>query len=85
MATQNCRLSIEVTPQERRRLKILAEAQGLTLKALVFSILEPILYPERVPNEETIKALEDCEKGVGLTVCDSIEDFWNKMGFSPRD
>lgn len=33
-------------------------------------------------NQDTLNSIKDLNSGKG-TCCDSIQDFWDKMGFSP--
>lgn len=81
MASKNfTKLSIEIPIKEHRKLKILADASGSSLKEFVLNALEYVLYPKRKPNKETLKAIETIEKGEGLIPCDDIEDFWKKIG-----
>ena len=80
MRPNTTRLSVEIPKKDHKKLKILAEANELTLKDLVLVALEPILYPKKTPNATTRKAIEDAEKGTGLVFCEDIEDFWEKVG-----
>ncbi|KPK32760.1 MAG: hypothetical protein AMS24_03170 [Chlamydiae bacterium SM23_39] len=81
MATKSTtKLSIEMPTKEHKKLKILADAMGISLKNFVLNALEYVLYPNKKPNKETIKAIEKIERGEGLIHCDSIEDFWYKAG-----
>lgn len=40
-------------------------------------------FSEKTPNKETIEAMRECEEGRGIK-CESIEDFWEKMGLKPN-
>ncbi len=82
MATNTTRLSVEIPKKDHRKLKILADANGLTLKEFVLSALEPILYPNKKPNKTTQKAIEDTESGIGLTTYENIEQMWDVLGLN---
>ena len=36
----------------------------------------------KIPNEETLKAMEDTEKAIGLIDSENLEDFFNKTGLN---
>lgn len=37
-------------------------------------------FDVRIPNEETLKAFEDTEKGVGLTHYENAQEMYNDLG-----
>ncbi len=80
MATQTTRLSVDMNPNEHRKLKILAEANGMTLKEFILTLLEPVLYPNKKPNKETQKAIDNIEKGKNLRSFESVEHMWKELG-----
>ena len=77
------RLSIEIPSRDHRKLKILANANGLTLKEFVLIALNPILHPNKKPNKMTQKVMEETDRGEGLIPCDNMDDFWEQMGLNP--
>lgn len=80
MATNTTRLSVEIPIKEHRKLKILAEANGLTLRELVLTVLEPVLYPKKKPNATTLRAMEETEKGIGLKMYEDVDHLWDALG-----
>ncbi len=38
------------------------------------------LYDLRIPNAETLKAIDEAEKGIGLVECDDTIDLFRKLG-----
>ncbi len=82
MATETTRLSVEIPKKAHKKLKILAEINELTLKDLILFALDPILYPEKKPNKTTLKAIENTEKGIGLTSYESVEQMWDELGLN---
>lgn len=80
MATHTTRLSIDMNPKDHRKLKILADAHGMSLKEFILTLLEPVLYPNKQPNKDTQKAIENIENGVGLKTFKSVEHMWKELG-----
>ncbi len=80
MSANTTRLSVEIPRNEHKKLKILADANGLTLKEFILAVLEPILYPKKKPNKATMKAIEDTEKGIGLKTYKNIDQMWEALG-----
>ena len=63
MNSKTTKLSIEIPTEEHRKLKILADAMGTSLKSFVLNALEYVLYPNKKPNKETIEAIKKIERG----------------------
>jgi macrodomain Ter protein organizer (MatP/YcbG family) len=80
MTASTTRLSIDMESKDHRKLKILADAHGMTLKELILTLLEPLLYPNKKPNKETLKAMEQADKGIGLKTFESVEHMWKELG-----
>lgn len=38
------------------------------------------LFDARIPNEETLKAIDETEKGIGLIECDDADNLFRKLG-----
>jgi antitoxin component of RelBE/YafQ-DinJ toxin-antitoxin module len=72
-------MSIDISSKDHRRLKILADAEEMTLREFVLAVLEPILHPKRAPNQKTIKAIEAARKRKTIKAKD-FEDLCNKLG-----
>ena len=41
---------------------------------------QDLLPDTRVPNKETLKAIDEAEKGIDLIPCDDAEDLFKKLG-----
>jgi len=78
MTTNTTRMSIDISSKDHRRLKILADAAGMTLREFVLAMLEPVLHPKKTPNQETIKAMEDSRKRKTIKAKD-FEDLCEKL------
>lgn len=74
------RISIEVPIKIHKQLKTMAALNGLTVKDLVLSCLNEHLLSNNVPNEETIKAFKETDKGNGLITCEDAIDLFEKLG-----
>jgi len=80
MATKTTRLSVDMDSKDHRKLKILAEANGMSLREFILTLLEPLLYPNKKPNKETMKSIEQTEKGKGLKTFSNVEEMWKELG-----
>ncbi len=72
MKTQ--RITIEVSEDQKRNIKILATLSNLNIKEF---ILDRTIGLE--PNEETLKSFQDYENKVALKKNDNFDDFWNEI------
>jgi len=72
------RMSIDISSQDYRRLKILADAEEMTLREFVLDVLNPILHPKKTPNQETIRAIGDAKKRKTIKTKD-FEDLCDKL------
>jgi hypothetical protein len=77
----NARMTIDMPPEEHKRLKAMAAFMGITLKDLVLSCLRDHLLSDNEPNDETLKAFGETDEGRGLVRCKDFNDFVNKLGF----
>ncbi len=81
-SSRKVRLAIECTPLERRRMKMWAASEDKTLNEFVLESVRMRLKKcprSHTPNAETIKALEDVEKGENLVEFESVEDFFKSL------
>lgn len=72
-------MSIDIKKQDHRRLKILADSHGVTIKEFVLNTLDPVLHPQKKPNQETLKAMDDARVGKTIKAKD-FEDLCDKLG-----
>ena len=78
---EKAKVTFDCTLAERTYIKMLATRAHMTLGEFILSYLSKD-FPEKTPNKETLEAMKECEEGRGIK-CDSIEDFWEKMGMKP--
>lgn len=87
MSTQSHRhrskakVTIDCTVDERAYIKMLAARAHMNLSEFILSYLRKD-FPQEKPNKATHKAMQESKEGKGIQ-CDSLEDFWKKMGMSP--
>ena len=85
MAQETFRLTIDLPVEEHKRLKTLSALYGKPMRDLILEALKKSYREEgsnsiNVPNYETIKAIEEAERGEGIVKCSSIEDLFKKLG-----
>lgn len=76
------KVTIDCTVDERAYIKMLAAKAHMNLSEFVLSYLRKDFPQERKPNKTTLDAMRESKEGKGLK-CESIEDFWEKMGMNP--
>ena len=80
MSTKTTRLSVDMPTKDHRKLKLIANAYGMSLREFILGLVDPILHPEKKPNKDTIRAMTDASEGKNLTAYKDIDDFLKKMG-----
>ncbi len=68
------RLTIELSEEQKKKLKMLAAFCNMTIKDLIID--KTIGFDV---NKETKKSFSDYEKKKNLTKCEDFEDFWQKI------
>ena len=84
---EKVKMTIECTLDERIYIKMLAAKSRLTLSEFLLSYVRSDFpkekkLKEKKPNKTTLDAIQESKEGKGIK-CDSIEDFWKKMGMDP--
>lgn len=77
------KVTFECTLDERMYIKMLAAKAHLNLSDFILSHLRSDFPQERKPNKETVEAIQELKEGRGIK-CESIDDFWEKMGMNPH-
>ena len=77
------RMSIDVSLKDHRRIKILAAAEGVSIREFVIECISEKIYPEneKIPNKTTKKAMESARKRKGTKAKD-FEDICDQLGIS---
>ena len=75
------RMSIDVPLKDHRRIKVLAAAEGVSIREFVFECISEKIYPEKekYPNKTTRKAMEDARKGKTIKAKD-FDDICKQLG-----
>jgi len=79
MSARTTRMSIDVPLKDHKRIKVLAAAEGATLREFVIECIHERIYPEKRPNKKTIKAMEDARKGKTVKAED-FDDLCKHLG-----
>lgn len=77
---EKVKVTFECTIDERTYIKMLAAKADLTLNEFLLSCLK--VYFPKVPNQETLEAMQEIEEGRGIR-CESLDEFWEHMGVKP--
>lgn len=76
--TKKAKINIDCTPDERVYIKMLAAKAHTTISEYMLSHVRSE-FPQKRPNKETLEAMQEIDDGGGIE-CESIADFWQKMG-----
>ena len=77
--SKTTRMSIDVSLRDHKRIKVLASAEGVSLKDFVVECIHEKIHPEKRPNAKTCKAMEDARKGKTFKAKD-IFDLYKQLG-----
>jgi hypothetical protein len=82
MNTKNelSRITIDIPKIDHKKLKAIAALTGKSMREIVTQSIEELLKKTKVLNKETRKAIEDIEKGKGLTKAANAADLFKKLG-----
>lgn len=74
-------MSIDVRLKDHKRIKMLAAAEGVSIREFVIECISEKIYPEQVkhPNKTTRKAMENARKGKAIKAKD-FDDICKKIG-----
>ncbi len=79
---EKVKMTIECTSDERIYIKMLAARARLNLSEFLLSRVRNDFPKQKKPNKKTLESIREGRKGRG-TACESLEDFWDKMGVRP--
>ena len=60
----------------------MAALNGVSVKQLVLSCLSEHLFSPNIPNQETLKAFEESDRGEGIITCKDVGDLFDKLGLN---
>lgn len=84
------RLVISCTKQEKQYVKLLAAKHNMTMSDYLLSFArkempKPCSHHckrNHIPNKETAQVLKETDEGKNLIEYDSLDDFWESLGFT---
>lgn len=82
-ATNNLsRITIDLSKEAHKKLKTQAAIQGRSMRELILEAIELIddCPYSHIPNAETLKSMEDTEKGIGLIQGKEADEISKKLG-----
>lgn len=79
MTIRTTRMSIDVPIKDHKRIKMLAAAEGASIREFVIECIHERIYPEKIPNKKTQKAIDDARKGRTKKAKD-FEDLCKQLG-----
>lgn len=90
MKNRKVRLSVDCTEQERMYIKLLATKKNMTISEYLLSFAREEMpncgvhhcKKSHVPNEETVKVLKETDQGENLIEHQTLDDFWDALGFN---
>ena len=79
--SKTTRMSIDVRLQDHKRIKMLAAAEGISIREFVIECISDKIYPEKAkhPNKTTRKAMESARKGKAIKAKD-FDEICKKIG-----
>ena len=72
------RITIDMPKADHKRLKAISAVLGKSMRELVVESIKEHLY--KYPNKETLKAIENVEKGKDLTRAKNVKELFDKLG-----
>ena len=73
------RMSIDIPIKDHKRIKVLAAAEGVSLREFVIECINEKIYPEKRPNKATRKAMEEA-RGGKATIVKDFEELCKRFG-----
>ena len=82
MATKShlSRMTVDLPEDDHKRLKALAAVMGRSMRELIVEWVHEHLYGPDTPNEKTIEAIRQVERGENLVESDNLDDLFKKLG-----
>ena len=77
--SKTTRISLDISVQDHKRIKVLASAEGVPLKDFVIQCIHEKINPKKKPNAKTRKSMEDARNGKTLKAKD-IAGLYKHLG-----
>lgn len=78
--TDVSRMTIDIPKKSHKQLKALSAILGKSMREMVIESIEDYLHSVRLPNKETLKAIDAVENGTDLVKTKNLEDLFKKLG-----
>ena len=78
--TDVSRMTIDIPKKSHKQLKALSVVLGKSMREIVIESIEDYLHSIKLPNKETLKAIEAVENGTDLVKAKNLEDLFKKLG-----
>lgn len=65
MAGKTTRMSIDISPQDHRRLKMMAASAGTTLREFVIECIHARIYPDKQSGQKNPTVVQEVKEGKG--------------------
>ena len=73
------RMSIDISIRDHKRIKVLASAEGVTLRDFVIECIQEKISPEKKPNAKTCKAMSEARRGKTFKA-KNMSDLYEQLG-----
>lgn len=74
------RITVDFPKSMHKKFKSFAAMQGKTMRDFILETIEEKIEAGLTPNEVTLKAIDNIEKGKNLVTCKDADDFFKKIG-----
>ena len=78
--TDVSRMTIDIPKKSHKQLKALSAILGKSMREMVIESIEDYLHSVKLPNKETLKAIDAVENGTDLVKAKNLEDLFKKLG-----
>jgi len=73
------RLTIDISKNIHKRLKIIAALQGKSMREYVSELIEQDIYSKKNPNKKTLEAICEVENKKNLVTAKDVKDLFDKL------
>jgi len=82
MKTRNelSRITVDIPKVDHKKLKAMAALTSRSMREIIVESIEEYLSSAKYPNKKTLKAIEEVEKGKGITEYKDTKDLFKKLG-----
>jgi hypothetical protein len=82
---REARLTIDCTAEQKKRIKLIAAAQDMTITDFVLKAVEEKIAwcpigRSHIPNDETVASIEASERGEGVKSFQSLDELFKDLG-----